>query len=302
MPVRVPRAPSLAPAPTRSRSIRPSARAPLSSAAHRRQAPVLAWTANDPATVRAPRRRRRGRDRLRRPWNGAGNPGYTACAVKRLHAAVLFVLGFAAAGAFSGAVIADVTTSTTSSTVATTTAPATTTSAATTTTTTTTITTTPASGKTLPPGVRVAGVRVGGAAPCRGRFSRAGGLPPPAARRGRPQQARCSTPRRSHRPTAPPPSRGRASRSPGRACSSSSPCTARRFMRGSRPPRSGFARAPVDASLKLKNGKPFLTRDEPGAELDTARLDAGRSPRRCRRTRACPCACADEARRPQGVG
>ena len=33
-----------------------------------------------------------------------------------------------------------------------------------------------------------------------------------------------------------------------------------------------FARAPVDASLKLKNGKPFLTRDKPGRRLDTARL------------------------------
>ena len=38
--------------------------------------------------------------------------GYTDCAVKRLHAAVLFVLGLAVAGALSGTVIADVTTST----------------------------------------------------------------------------------------------------------------------------------------------------------------------------------------------
>ena len=35
-----------------------------------------------------------------------------------------------------------------------------------------------------------------------------------------------------------------------------------------------FARAPVDASLKLKNGKPFLTKDKPGRRLDTARLAA----------------------------
>ena len=34
-----------------------------------------------------------------------------------------------------------------------------------------------------------------------------------------------------------------------------------------------FARAPVDASLKLKNGKPLLTRDRPGRRLDTASPD-----------------------------
>jgi lipoprotein-anchoring transpeptidase ErfK/SrfK len=78
--------------------------------------------------------------------------------VKRLHAALLFVLGLAAAGVFSGAVIADVTTSTATTTVAaTTTAPATTTTA--------TTTTTPAPVHVLPAGVRVAGVRVGGLAP-----------------------------------------------------------------------------------------------------------------------------------------
>jgi lipoprotein-anchoring transpeptidase ErfK/SrfK len=74
--------------------------------------------------------------------------------VKRLHAALLFVLGFAAAGAFSGAVIADVTTSTATTTVATTTtAPTTTTTPA------------PPPENVLPPGVKVAGVRVGGLTP-----------------------------------------------------------------------------------------------------------------------------------------
>jgi lipoprotein-anchoring transpeptidase ErfK/SrfK len=33
-----------------------------------------------------------------------------------------------------------------------------------------------------------------------------------------------------------------------------------------------FARAPVDATLKLKNGKPFLTKDKAGRRLDTTRL------------------------------
>jgi lipoprotein-anchoring transpeptidase ErfK/SrfK len=73
--------------------------------------------------------------------------------VKRLHAVGFFVLGLVAAGAFSGAVIADVTTSTsTTTTAATTTAP--------------TTTTTPAPpANIVPSGVRVAGVRVGGLTP-----------------------------------------------------------------------------------------------------------------------------------------
>jgi lipoprotein-anchoring transpeptidase ErfK/SrfK len=74
--------------------------------------------------------------------------------VKRVFAVVLFVAGFAAAGAFSGAVIADVGTSTATT--------ADTTTAATTTAATTTTTTTPAG--LLPAGVRIAGVRVGGLA------------------------------------------------------------------------------------------------------------------------------------------
>jgi lipoprotein-anchoring transpeptidase ErfK/SrfK len=99
--------------------------------------------------------------------------------VKHWHAVVLFALGLATAGAFSGAVIADVTTSTTTSTAATTTAA--TTTAATTTSTTTAVTTSttkttttptkpkpkpaPARPATIPAGVRVAGVRVGGLRP-----------------------------------------------------------------------------------------------------------------------------------------
>jgi lipoprotein-anchoring transpeptidase ErfK/SrfK len=75
--------------------------------------------------------------------------------VKRLLAAGLFVIGLAVAGGFSGPVIADITTSTSSTTTPTTTA------AATTTTTTTTTTTAP-SPSTIPLGVRVAGVKVGG--------------------------------------------------------------------------------------------------------------------------------------------
>jgi lipoprotein-anchoring transpeptidase ErfK/SrfK len=82
--------------------------------------------------------------------------------VKRLLAAGLFVLGLAAAGAFSGSVIADITTSTSATTVqTTTTAPATTTAPPTTTTT----ESTPTLPATIPAGVRVAGVAVGGLRP-----------------------------------------------------------------------------------------------------------------------------------------
>ena len=83
--------------------------------------------------------------------------------MKRLLVALLFVLGFAAAGVFSGAVIADVTTSTPTTTVATTTATGTTTTTTTTTAVTTT-TTAPAHGTIVPTGVRVAGVHLGGLA------------------------------------------------------------------------------------------------------------------------------------------
>jgi lipoprotein-anchoring transpeptidase ErfK/SrfK len=83
--------------------------------------------------------------------------------VKRLLAIGLFALGFVVAGVFSGAVIADVTTS--SSTTTSTTPATTTTTAATTTAATTTTTTIPPPRTTIPSGVRVAGVRVGGLEP-----------------------------------------------------------------------------------------------------------------------------------------
>ncbi len=190
--------------------------------------------------------------------------------MKRLHAVVLFVLGFAVAGAFSGAVIADVTTSTTSSTVSTTTV-ATTTAA--TTTTTTTTETTPSTGKTLPPGVRVAGVRVGGLLPA---------------------DAVSAVQTAFRRPLPVVVDRSKLLLDPTKVASAYS-ATAVARARIAAPGSSvqlvvavrgpalrawlaaasqRFARAPVDASLKLKNGKPLLTRDRPGRRLDTARLAA----------------------------
>jgi lipoprotein-anchoring transpeptidase ErfK/SrfK len=194
--------------------------------------------------------------------------------VKRLHAAVLFVLGFAAAGAFSGAVIADVTTSTTSSTVATTTAPVTTDTTTTTTPATTTTTqTTPSLGKTLPAGVHVAGVRVGGLQP--------------AAAVSAVQAA-------FQRPLPVVVDRSKLLLDPAKVASAYSATAVARARIAD--PGSNvelivavhgpalrtwltaaaqrFARAPVDASLRLKDGKPFLTKDKPGRTLDTARLTA----------------------------
>ncbi len=189
--------------------------------------------------------------------------------MKRLHAAVLFVLGFAAAGAFSGAVIADVTTSTTSSTVATTTAATTTTA---TTTTATTTETTPAT-KTVPAGVRVAGVRVGGLLP-----ADAVSAVQEAFRRQLPVVI----------------DRSRLLLDPTKVASAYS-ATAVARARIAEPGSNvqlvvavhgpalrkwlaaaahRFARAPVDASLKLKGGKPVLTSDKPGRRLETARLTA----------------------------
>jgi lipoprotein-anchoring transpeptidase ErfK/SrfK len=193
--------------------------------------------------------------------------------VKRLHAAVLFVLGFAAAGAFSGAVIADVTTSTTTSTVVTTTAPVTTSTTTTTTTTPTTTEPTLPIGKTLPAGVHVAGVRVGGLSP--------------AAAVSVVQSA-------FQRPLPVVVDRSKLLLDPTKvasAYSSTAVARARIADPGSSvqlvisvhgpalrawlaAAEQRFARVPVDAALKLKDGKPFLTKDKPGRALDTARLRA----------------------------
>jgi len=180
--------------------------------------------------------------------------------VKRLSVVALFVLGFTAAGAFSGAVIADVTTSasTTTGTTATTT---TATTAATTTTTT----------STIPAGVRVAGVRVGGL---------------------RPSDAVSAVHEAFARPLAVVVDRTRLDLDPVKFASvyiETAVARARVSTAGTNvdlvvavrgaPLRAWVAgvekrvaRAPIDATLKLKNGKPFLTKDKPGRRLDTTRL------------------------------
>jgi lipoprotein-anchoring transpeptidase ErfK/SrfK len=185
--------------------------------------------------------------------------------VKRLYVVLLFVLGFLAAGAFSGAVIADVTTSSSTTTSATTTTDPTPTTG-----TTTTTATTPAAG-TLPAGVRVAGVRVGGL---------------------RPSEAVAAVHDAFVRPLAVVVDRSKLNLDPARLASVYVETAVARArlatpgtnidlvvaVRGSvlrtwvASVEKRFARAPVDATLTLRNGKPFLTKDRPGRRLDTKSL------------------------------
>ena len=184
--------------------------------------------------------------------------------MKRWHAAVLFVLGFTAAGAFSGAVIADVTTSTTTSTVATTTAETTTTAA-------TTTTTAPTAGPTLPAGVRVAGVRVGGLRP-------ADAVSAVQTAFRRPLPVVVDQSKLMLDPTAVASAYSATAVARARISESGSNVQLVVAVHGPQlhawlaAVQKRFERAAVDASLKLKGGKPFLTKDKPGRALNTARL------------------------------
>jgi lipoprotein-anchoring transpeptidase ErfK/SrfK len=184
--------------------------------------------------------------------------------VKRWHAVALFVLGFAVAGVFSGTVIADVTTSTSTSTVSTTTAETTTTAA-----TTTTTTATPAN--VLPTGVRVAGVRVGGLSPA---------------------DAVSAVSAAFQKPLSIVVDRSTLVLQPSAVASAYAPTAvakARISPAGTNVPlvvavrgpalhawvatvQKRFARPPVEATLKLENGKPFLTADKAGRALNAKRL------------------------------
>jgi lipoprotein-anchoring transpeptidase ErfK/SrfK len=184
--------------------------------------------------------------------------------VKRLHVACLFMLGFAAAGAFSGAVIADVTTSTSTTTSATTTAP--TTTGATTTTPTTTTTT-----NLIPAGVRVAGIRVGGLSP-------SDAVAVVRAAYARPLAVLVDRSRLALDPTKFASAYVETAVARARIASAGTNvdlvvavhgASLRSWVAGL---GKRFQRAPVDATLKLRNGKPFLTKDTPGRTLDTTRL------------------------------
>jgi len=185
--------------------------------------------------------------------------------VKRLHAVVLFVLGFAVAGVASGTVIADVSTSTSTSTDTTSTV-ATTTTAPT--------TTAQASGATIPIGVRVAGVRVGGLAP-----PEAVSAVQLAFRR--PLPVVVDGYRLSIDPTRVASAYVTTAVARARISDTSTNVRLVVSVRGG-PLRvwvaaaaKRFDRGPADASLTLRNGRPRITKAHGGRTLDTAAL-AGR--------------------------
>ena len=184
--------------------------------------------------------------------------------MKRAFAVGLFVAGFAAAGAFSGVVVADPgTTSSSTSTAATTT----------TTTATTTAATTTATMATLPSRVRVAGVAVGGLehAAAVAEIREAFATPLPVIVDGTryaldPQRfatAYAATAIARARIASPGTNVRLVVSVRGPALRAWAAALARRFTR-----------RPVDASLALRSGRPAITADRPGRRLDAARLTA----------------------------
>ena len=191
--------------------------------------------------------------------------------MRRIAFAVLFVLGFGAAGAMSAAVVAETTTGTTSTaTTATTTTGTTPTGTTTTTTATTTgtTTTTPPVPLVLPSGVRVAGVRVGGLTPAAATALVQESFQPPldlrvGGRRLTPRAADLGAVAYVRGAVA----RARVAR-PGTSVqlvvgvkgAAVHAYVARLAKR--------FERTPIDASLSLRSLQPFVTRDAPGRRLD----------------------------------
>jgi lipoprotein-anchoring transpeptidase ErfK/SrfK len=188
--------------------------------------------------------------------------------VKRLHAVVLFVLGLAAAGAFSGVVIADVTTSTATGTTTT----ATTTTAPTTTTTPTT-TATPPPSNLLPPRVRVAGIRVGSLPPAdavaavRAAFAKP--LPVVVDRRTLlldPTRVASAYPATAV-------ARARVS-TPGTNVQLVVSVHGPALRRWAAAVEKRFERSAVDASLTFRNAKPVIRSDRTGRHLNSKTLTA----------------------------
>jgi lipoprotein-anchoring transpeptidase ErfK/SrfK len=201
--------------------------------------------------------------------------------VKRLFFPALFVAGFAVAGTFSGVVIADVTTTGTVPTVpAATTAPVTTAAATTTAPPITTTKTktkpkakTSASPTTLPAGVRVGGVRVGGLTPSEAVS---------AVEQAFERPLRVAVDRRTFtlRPTDY--ASAYAATAVARARVSSAGTNAHLVVavRGSlvRTWATGiahrFARAPADARLTFSADKPRVTKERVGRSVNARRLSA----------------------------
>ena len=189
--------------------------------------------------------------------------------MKRLWVVLLFVLGFVVAGAFSGAVIADVTTSTSTTTGATTTTVATTTTATTTATTTTTAPAT--SPNTIPTGVRVAGVRVGGLQPAEAVTAVHDAFVRPLAVVVDRSRLEVDPTKFASVYIETAVARARVS-APGSNVGLVAAVRGAQVRAWVASVQKRFARKAVDATLKLKNGKPFFTKDKAGRRLDGTKL------------------------------
>jgi lipoprotein-anchoring transpeptidase ErfK/SrfK len=178
------------------------------------------------------------------------------------------VLGLATAGAFSGAVIADVTTSTTGTTTTTATG---TTSTTSTTTATTTMTPAPALPATIPAGVRVAGVKVGGLSPAeavaavQAAFARPLTVVVDRSRLVLDPRAYAS----AYVPTAVAKARIAAPHANVKLVVAVRGGPVRAWVSAV---AKRFAREPVDATLAFRNDRPVITKDRVGRSLAAKRL------------------------------
>jgi lipoprotein-anchoring transpeptidase ErfK/SrfK len=203
-------------------------------------------------------------------------------------AVFLFVLGLLAAGAFSGAVIAESTTSTATTTAATTTAPAITTTTVTTataTTTTASITPPPPPKKpkpppkkpkpprptTIPSGVRVAGVRVGGLRPAQA-------VAAVRAAFARPLTVVVDRSKLALDPTSVASAYVATAVARARVAPAGTNVALVVAVRGApvrawvAAVRERFARPTTDASLQLRGGAPLITREKVGRTVDANSL------------------------------
>jgi lipoprotein-anchoring transpeptidase ErfK/SrfK len=183
--------------------------------------------------------------------------------VKRLLAAGLFVLGLAVSGVFSGSVIADITTSTSSTTTVATTTAATTTTTAT--------TTTAPMPTTIPLGVRIAGVKVGG-------LTVAEAIEAVQTAFARPLPIVVDRSRLVLEPRAYASAYVQTAVAKARIATPQTNVKLVVAVRGGTvrtwvgKVKQRFARAAVDAKVSFAGGRPVVTKDRPGRTLDGSRL------------------------------
>ena len=177
--------------------------------------------------------------------------------MRRLGFAALFVAGFLLAGAFTAAVVAETVPTTTTSTDTT----------ATTVTTTTTVPPAPAP-TTLPYGVRVGGVDVGGLSPeeaverVEAQFMR------PLTVRFGPRKIRATPDELGATAYVTGAVRRAVKASPGESIELTVSVRGEEVRRFVADLAGEFDRKPLDAQLFLRNKRPFITKDVPGRRLD----------------------------------